>query len=141
MVRIHLADSSRHPLVERLKLGIELRNILEVWSYRLIDEVICNDYRLILIILGDTFPDIAEKLLRGLALKEPRVAVAVIDVVTGLSTRSIVHVKNDIEAMSTAPSDHVIKSLEAVLVGCQAHIILICEELIVERNTDGVRSP
>ena len=37
--------------MERLQFGIKLRNILEIRSNRLIDEVIRNDYRLIPIAL------------------------------------------------------------------------------------------
>ena len=126
--------------MERLQFGIKLRNILEIRSNRLIDKVIRNDHWLILIVLCNTLPDVAEKLLGSLTLEEPRIAVAVIDIVSCLSSRGIMHVKYYIETMRTAPADHVIQSLETILIRRQTHIILVCEEFVVEWYTDGIRS-
>ena len=126
--------------MERLQLGVQFRNILEIRGDWFIDEVICNDYRLISIILCYPLPNVTEELLRSLAFKEPRVAVAVIDIVSCLSSWSIMHIEDDIKTMCAAPADHVIKPLEAVLISCQSHIILISEELIMERHTNSVRS-
>ena len=127
-------------LVKRLKLLIEILDIIKIWGDRLIDKVICQNHRLVLIVLGDLLPDVAEKLLGSLAFEQPRVAIAVVDVVACLSSWSIVHIEDDIETIFTAPADGIVKPFKAILIGSQSHIVLVCEELVVEWDTDGVGS-
>ena len=138
VVVVNLSYGSSHPLVKRLKKIIEILDIIKIWSYRLVDKVICQNHRLILIVPGNLLPYVAEELLRCLAFKKPRVAVAVVNVVSCLSAWSVVHIENDIETVLATPADGIVKPLEAVLGGSQSHIVLVCEELVVERDTDGV---
>ena len=140
MVCIDLSYRCCNPLVKRLKKVIQILDIIKIWSDRLVDKVIGQNHRLVLIVLGNLLPYVAEELLRCFAFKQPRIAVAVVDVVSGLSSWGVVHIENDIEAVLAAPADGIVKPLEAVLSGSQSHIVLVCEELVVERNTDGVGS-
>ena len=140
MVRVYFADYRSHSLVKRFQLCVKFVYIIEIWGDRLVYEIIRDNYRFILIILGDALPDVAEELLRSLAFKKPRIAVAVVDVVAGLSARGIVHIQDHIQPMPAAPSDHIIQTFESVLTGGQAHIIFVSEELVVERHTYSIRT-
>ena len=140
MVRVYFADYRSHSLVKRFQLCVKFVYIIEIWGDRLVYEIIRDNYRFILIILGDALPDVAEELLRSLAFKKPRVAVAVVDIVSGLSARGIVHIQDHIQTVLAAPSDNIVQTLETVLTGGKAHIILVCKELVVERHTYRIRT-
>ena len=66
--------------------------------------------------------------------------MAVVDVVTSLTARTVVHIQNQVKTLGTAPFHHRIDAGKAVLLTGEAHIILIGKEPIVEGQTDSVRS-
>ena len=140
MVRIDLADGLYRPFVQRFELGIQFVHGLKVGGYRLIDEFIAQDDRLVLVTLGNTLPDVAEELLALLALEKPGVAVAVVDVIARLSARRIMHVEDEVEMVVAAPVHDAVDAGKAVLLRAQTHVIFVREELVVEGQTDGVGS-
>ena len=70
MVVVVAADSFYGTLVQRLELGVECLGV-EVVCNRLIDEFVAEDYRLVLVALGNLLPDVAEELLcLGLSMSQ-----------------------------------------------------------------------
>ena len=109
-------------------------------GYRLVHELVAKNDRLLSIALGDALPDVAEQLLALLALEEPRVAVAVVDIVARLRAWAVVHVENEIEPGIATPADYLVYALETVLIVGEPHVVFIGEQLVVEWKTDGVCS-
>ena len=96
VIGIHLANCLHRAFVERLEQCVERIHVFKVWGYWLIDEFIAEDYSFILVMESDFLPDIAEKSLALFALKQPGIAVTVVDIVAGLSAGCVVHVENKI---------------------------------------------
>ena len=106
----------------------------------LVHQLIAEDGGLVLVTVGNLAPDVAEELLRGLTFVDPGIAVAIVDVVARLTSRTIMHVENQIEMVGTAPANNAVDTLIAVFLACLPHIVLIGKELVVEGQTDGVGS-
>ena len=138
MVLIHLTDGSHTTLVERLQELVERVTIGEIVGNGLIHQFVAQDGGLTLITVGYLAPDLTEQLLRGLTLKEPGIAVPVVDVVASLTTGAVVHIENQVEPVGLAPAHHRVDACIAVLLARLSHIVFVCEEFIVERQTDGV---
>ena len=96
VVLVHLADGLNRALVERLELLVQFLLVLEVVGNRLVHQLIAENHRLVLVAGGDALPDVDEQLLAGLALKEPGIAMAVVDVVARLSAGTVVHIENQV---------------------------------------------
>ena len=138
VILIHLADGLDRALVERLKLLVQFLLVLEVVGNRLVHQLIAENHRFVLVAGGDALPDVDEQLLAGLALKQPRIAMAVVDVVTRLTSGAVMHVENQVETLGTTPFHHRIDTGKAVLPFGEAHIVLVGEEPVVERQANGV---
>lgn len=141
VVGIDLADHGSDALIKRLDQLVELLLVLKVVGERLVDELVTQDGGLGLVTVGNHAPDAAILLLCLLAFEEPGVAVAVVDVVARLSARGIVHVEDEVEIVGLAPRDDAVDAREAFACGQWgdvAHVVLVGEELVVERQTDGV---
>ena len=50
------------------------------------------------------------------------------------------HVQYQVETVISTPGHHAIHTLEAILIVGQPHVIFISEELVVERQADGIGS-
>ena len=87
---------------------------------------------------GYSCPDINKEFLGLFAFEKPGISVAVVNVVSGLSSRAIVHIENQVESGITAPFHEGIYPLKSVLCRHQAHIILVSEEFVIERQPDGI---
>ena len=104
----------------------------------LVHQFVTQDGGLALITIGYLAPYLTEQLLRGLALEEPGIAMTIIDIITRLTTRTVVHIKDQIQVISLAPTDDAINTLITVFLACLTHIILVSKEFIVKGQTDGV---
>ena len=140
VVGVHLADSLDGTHVERLELLIQFLLVLEVMGDRLVHQFIAQNHRLVLVAGGDALPDVDEQLLARLALEQPGIAMAVVDVVARLSARTVMHVENEVKTRGTAPVHHRIDAGKAVLILGTAHVVLVGEKPVVERQADGVGS-
>ena len=96
VVGIYFADSFHAALVQRLYKGVERIFVFPVVWDRLIDKFVAENCGLVLVAVGNIAPNVAHQLLALLALKEPGVTIAVVDVVARLSAGCIVHVENEI---------------------------------------------
>ena len=138
VVTVYLADGLHGALVQRFELLVEFVFVFEVVGNGFVHQFVAEDDRLLGIAAGDALPDVAEQLLARLALEEPGVAIAVVDVVAGLRPRTVVHVENEVETCLPTPVNNLVDALEAVLLVGEAHVVLMGEELVVERQADGV---
>ena len=96
VVGIYFADSLHATLVQRLYKGVERVLVFPVVRDRFIDKLIAENCSLVFVAVGNVAPNVAHQLLALLALKEPGVTIAVVDVVARLSAGCIVHVENEI---------------------------------------------
>ena len=133
MVSVHLPDRRHRTLMQSLQLPVHLIHLLEIRGYRLINQLIAQNHRLIFIIVRDPSPNRAEKLLALLTLEQPGITIAIVNIISGLATRSIVHVQDQVNAIVTAPADNAVHTGKTILIGFQSHIILIREQFIMER--------
>ena len=140
MVSVHLTDSSYTHLIDIFQFAVQFFHIGEVRGNGLIEKLITEDNRLILITVCNLAPNVAIQLLTRFAFKQPGISVTIIDIITSLSARSIVHIKNQIKVSFTAPFHYTVHTGKAVLSGGQSHKVLIGEEFIMEREADSVRT-
>ena len=138
VVGVGLPYGGHRAFVERLQTAVQLLFVVKIVGNGLVHQFIAQDDRLIAVAARYALPDVAEELLRGLALEEPGVAVAVVDVVAGLAAGAVVHVEYEVEARLAAPAHHIVYALETVLMGGEPHVVFIGEELVVEGQADGV---
>ena len=106
----------------------------------LVHQLVAKNGRLVLIAISYLTPYLAEQLLRGFTLIDPRIAVAIVDIITSLSTWAVVHIENEIKIVGATPANDAIDALKTVFRTCLPHIVLIRKELVVKRQTDGVCS-
>lgn len=64
--------------------------------------------------------------------------MAIVDVVTRLTTRTVVHVENQVKSIELAPVYHLVHHTEAFASVVFAHIVLVGKELVVEWQANGV---
>ena len=140
MVGVHLADSGYSLLIDIFQLTVQFFHIREVRSNRFVEKLITQNHRFIFITLRNLAPDVTIQLLAGFTFKQPGIAITVVNVISRLSARSIVHIKNQIKIGFTTPFHHTVHPGETILIGCQPHKVLICEQLIVKRQTDCIRT-
>ena len=140
VVGVHLADGAHGTLVQRLEQLVQLLLVLEIVGDRLVHQFVAQNHGLVLVTESDALPDVAEQLLAGLALEQPGIAMAVIDIVARLSAGAVVHVENQVESRGTAPTHHRVDAGKTVLVLGPSHIVLVGEQPVVEGKTDGVGS-
>jgi hypothetical protein len=77
----------------------------------------------------DPLPDCDGMLLCTRIAEEPRIAVAVVDIFSGLSAGRRMHIENDVEILLVRPLDNVIQQSETFgVVGL--------EELVMKRHAD-----
>ena len=138
MILINLPDSLHTTLVERLQQSIERILVGEIMCDGLVHELISEDRGFVLIAPGNLAPDVTEQLLTLLTLEQPRIAMPVVDIITRLSTGTVVHVEDQIQIVGLAPADHRINALITILLTRLSHIVLVGEELIVERQPNGI---
>ena len=138
MVLIYLADSRYTFFIYIFQLSVELFYILEVRSDRLVVQFITQDDRLVLIMIGNLAPDVAVKLLALLAVEQPRIAVAIINIIACLSTGSIVHIQDKVKICFTTPVYERIYTGKSILIDRQTHIIFVRKQFIMERQADGI---
>src|SRR6185436_14531074 len=86
VVRVHRAYASDDSLVEGFELRVEVRGVEEV-RYRLVEQVITGDSRLVFITRGELLPETHGQLLTLLALEEEGITEAVVYVVARLPAR------------------------------------------------------
>ena len=134
MVFVNLPDSPHESFVERFKQAVDFFLVVEVGCYGLVHQLIAQDSRLVTVATGYLLPDVAHQLLAPLAVEEPRIAIAIIDVVTSLSVRTVVHIENEVKTVGLAPAHHRVHACKAVLPRRQPHVVLVGEELVVERQ-------
>ena len=140
MVIVHLADSSYPFLINIFQFTVQFFHIRKIRSDRFIEKLITENHRFILIPVCNLAPDIAIQLLAGFTFKQPRISVAIIYIITRLSTRSIMHIKNQIKIGFTAPFHNTVYTGKTILTGSQPHKVLIREKLIMEWKTNGIRT-
>ena len=138
MVAVYLANGLYGPFVERFELLVQLFFVLKVMGDGLVHQLVAKNHRFVLVASGDALPDVAEELLTALAFKEPRIAVAVVDVIARLTARTVVHVENQVESVGTAPTHHIVDTLETIMTSCHTHVILIRKQLVIEWQADGI---
>ena len=115
VVAVHLADFGYGFLVEGLEHRVEML-VVEVGGNGLVHKLVAQDHAFVGVVFGDSPPYILEQLPGRGAFEEPWVAVAVVDVVTGLAARAVVHVEYQIEPCIAAPFHKSVHDEEAVLV-------------------------
>ena len=140
VVGVHLADGLDGAHVERLELLVQLLLVLKVVGDGLIHQLIAENHWFVLVAGGNSLPDVDKQLLARLALEQPGIAMAVVDVVARLSAGTVVHVENQVETRVTAPVHHRVDAGKAVLILGAAHVVLVGEEPVVEGQADGVGS-
>ena len=96
MVFVNLPDGPHESFVERLKQAVDVFLVVEVGCYGLVHQLIAQDGRLVTVATGYLLPDVAHQLLAPLAVEEPRIAIAIIDVVARLPVRTVVHIENEV---------------------------------------------
>ena len=138
VVFIYLSDGLYRLFIYRLQLLIQLVSVLEIVSDRLVHQFVAQDGGLTAIAIGYLAPYLAEQLLTLFTLEEPGVAMSVVDIVARLSTRTVVHVQNQIQTIGLTPRDHRVDTLIAILLARLSHVVLIGEQLVVEWQSDGV---
>ena len=138
MVLIYLSDSLRRLFIEWLQQRVERILVGEIMGDRLVHQFIAEDGCFVLIAVGNLAPDVAEELLTAITLEEPGIAVAVVDIIARLTTRTVVHIENQVEVVGLAPAHHRVDACVTVFLACLSHIVFISEELVVERQADGV---
>ncbi len=109
-------------------------------GYRLVDKLVAENHRLVGIACGNLLPYVAELLLGTFALEEPRISVAVVDIVAGLAAGSVVHVENEVEIVCPAPFHNAVDALVSFVAGAASHIIVVGKQLVVEGQADSVCS-
>ena len=140
MVLIHLADGSYPLLIHVFQLSVEFFHILKIRSDGLVEQLIAKDYRLIFVTVRYFAPDVAVQLLAGFTVKQPRIAITVINIVTRLTAGSIVHIEDEIQVGFTAPVYKAIHTGKSVLIDRQSHIVLVCKQFVMERKANGIGS-
>ncbi len=138
MVLVNLTNRRHSPFVEGLELGIEFILIIEICGNRLVYQFIAENHRLVLIIIRNRLPYVAELFLRLLAFKKPRIAIRIVDIVSGLTAGGIMHVKNEIKVVGATPAHHAVYPCKTILAGCKPHVVFICEEFVMKRQADCV---
>ena len=138
MILIHLANHLHTAFVEWLEHVIKRILVLKIMGDGFVHQLIAEDGGLVLITIGNLAPYLTEKLLRGLTLIDPGIAVAVVNVIARLSSRTIVHIENQVQVVGLTPAHHRVNTLITVFLTNLSHIVFIGEELIVKGQTDGV---
>ena len=134
MVGVYLPYDGSHAAVKRHQTRVEHFLVLEIMSYRLVHQVVAENDGLVLVAFGNTPPDVAEQLLAPFADQQPRISVAVVNVITGLSTGSIVHVKDEVQSFCAAPRHDAVDTLKSVMVCRPSHVVFIGKQLVVKRQ-------
>ena len=127
--------------VERLQGSIQFGHIIsKIGSYRLIQEIVTQNHRFILVPGSYFLPDGDKNFLTFGTGHQPGITVTVVDVVACLTTRGIMHVENQINFGFAAPVQQGIDALKSVLAGREAQVIFLCKQLVMKRQTDGIDS-
>ena len=126
MIAVIPADCFNRPLVKRFKQRVEIL-IIKIGRNRLIHKFIAKYYGLFGIMGGYSCPDVNKEFLGLFAFEKPGISVAVVNVVSGLSSRTIVHIENKVESGIPAPLHERIYPFKSVLGRHQTHIILVGE--------------
>src|ERR1700682_2286772 len=99
--------------------------------YRLIQQIIAEDDRLIAIVRRQPPPDVDQVLLLMWTLEQPWISGAVIDVRARLSARCGMQIKNHIQIFSTAPDDQPIQQPKTFRV-------VALEQGVMQRDSNGI---
>ena len=141
MISVNAAYSLHRPFVKGFKTLVQFFLVLEIVSYRLVHQLIAENHGLITIAAGNLLPDIAEQQLTLFAFEQPGITEAVVNVIARLTTRTIMHVENQVKSCLPAPFHHLVnppKSFAAVI--GQPHIVLIGKEFVVEWQANCIRT-
>ena len=138
VVFIYLSDGLYSLFIYRLQQLVERVAVLEIVGDGLVHQFVAQNGGLAAIAIGYLAPDIAELLLALLTFEQPGVTVSVVDVIARLSAWTVVHIQNQIQVVGLAPGDDRVDACVAILLACLSHVILVAEQLVVERQTNGV---
>ena len=103
MIGIYLPYGVHRLSVQRLELFVQLILVFKEVGYRLIHQLISENDGLILISRRYVTPYPDELPTACVTLKKPWVAIAVVYVVAGLASGTVVHVKYQIKTVIPAP--------------------------------------
>ncbi len=86
------------------------------------------------------FPYITKQFFARLTFHQPRISVAIINIISCLPPRSIMHIQYNIQTFLATPLYNLIYHSKAVMIGSLSHIILIRKELIMKWYPHGIHT-
>jgi len=108
-----------------------------MWD-RLVKEVVANYGAVISIACGDFLPQDASLLLRTLINHQPGISVTVVDVVSGLTAGSSVHIQQHIDIIFLTPRNGLVEIFVAMYIPPQE--IIMGQQTVVERQSYEVHT-